>query len=127
MAAGNWIPEFISMLGGKNIFGEAGVHSLTITWEQLKEKDPDIIVAMPCGWDLKRNEKEISTLTSHPGWENLKAVGSRRVYLTDGHQYFNRPGPRLVESLEILAEIMYPDLFSFGHEGLGWKKYLSEG
>lgn len=122
MAAGHWIPEFVELLGGHNVFGEAGKHAPWITWEKLQKTDPDAIVTMPCGWDITRSLKEIKTLTDNPFWNELKAVKQDRVYLTDGNQYFNRSGPRLVESLEILAEIMYPEAFSFGHKNRGWRK-----
>ena len=121
MAAGNWMPEFIEMLGGRNDFGETGEHSSTMTWEELKEKDPDVIIAMPCGWGMDRCREEMTALTSKSDWNELAAARENRVYLTDGNQYFNRPGPRLVESLEILAEIMYPDITPYGHEGKGWQ------
>ena len=122
MAAGHWMPEFIEMLGGKNLFGEAGKHSPKITWEELKEKNPDIMISMPCGWGMDRCRQEMKTLTSKPDWSTLKAVREGNVYLADGNQYFNRPGPRLIESLEILAEIMYPHSMHFGHEGKGWQR-----
>ncbi|MCH7782084.1 cobalamin-binding protein, partial [candidate division KSB1 bacterium] len=122
MAAGHWMPEFIEMLGGKNIFGEAGKHSPKITWEELKEKNPDIMISMPCGWGMDRCRQEMKTLTSKPDWSTLKAVREGHVYLADGNQYFNRPGPRVVESLEILAEILNPRMFDFGHENTGWIK-----
>lgn len=122
MAAGNWMPEFIEMLGGKNIFGETGKHSPKMTWEELKEKNPDIIIGMPCGWGIERCRQEMKILTSKSDWNELKAVLEGRVYLADGNQYFNRPGPRLVESLEILAEIMYPHSIHFGHEDKAWQK-----
>jgi iron complex transport system substrate-binding protein len=121
MAAGNWVPELVHMLGGRDLMGQAGKHSPWMTWEQLCEKDPDIIAVMPCGWDIARAREEMYYLTQRPGWQNLKAVRNAQVYMTDGNQYFNRPGPRLVESMEILAEIMYPKVFKFGHEGTGWQ------
>jgi len=92
-----------------------------MTWEELKEKNPDIIIAMPCGWGIDRCRQEMKTLISLSDWSELKAVDQKRVYLADGNQYFNRPGPRLVESLEILAEIMYPDFMHYGHKGRGWQ------
>jgi len=121
MAGGNWIPEFIDMLGGRSFFGETGKHSPTITWEELKEKDPDILFAVPCGWGIDRCRAEMKTLQSKTDWNELKAVRDGRVYVADGNHYFNRPGPRLVESLEILAEIMYPDQINYGHKGEGWQ------
>jgi iron complex transport system substrate-binding protein len=108
MAAGNWVPELVEMAGGVNLFGEAGKHSPYMTWEQLVQADPEVIVIMPCGWDPARTEPEMHWLTDRPEWPDLRAARSGRVHLTDGNQYFNRPGPRLVESLEILADLLHP-------------------
>lgn len=122
MAAGNWMPELVEMVGGRNLFGVAGQHAPWMTWKELQEKDPDIIVVLPCGFDIARARQEMPLLTQKPEWSQLKAVQNRRVYLMDGNQYFNRPGPRLVESLEILAEVLHPEAFHFGHEGTGWQR-----
>jgi iron complex transport system substrate-binding protein len=108
MAAGNWVPELVEMAGGVNLFGEPGKHSPWMSWEQLVEADPEVIVVMPCGWDPDRTQPEMHWLTDRPEWNQLRAVRNGRVHLTDGNQYFNRPGPRLVESLEILATIFHP-------------------
>ncbi len=121
MAAGNWMPELVEMAGGGNLFGEAGKHSPWMTWEQLRGEDPDVIVVLPCGFDLRRSREEMPALTRKPDWTQLKAVRNRRVYLADGNQYFNRPGPRLLESIEILAELLHPAVFRFGHQGAGWQ------
>lgn len=121
MAAGNWMPEIVALAGGYNLFGEAGKHSPWMTWEELREKDPEVIVVMPCGFGLKRTRDEMGPLTGRAGWNDLRAVREGRVYLTDGNQYFNRPGPRLVEAVEILAEILHPGNFAFGHQGTGWE------
>jgi len=107
MAAGNWTPELISLAGGINLFGEAGKHSPWMTWEQLAAADPDVIVIAPCGFDLERTAQEMYWLTDRPGWRGLRAVRTGRVYLADGNQYFNRPGPRVVETLEILTGILW--------------------
>jgi len=122
MAAGNWVPELVELAGGMNIFGEAGRHSPWLDPEAVRRRDPEIIAAMPCGFDLVRTRREMPVATRMTGWDNLRAVTNSRVYLTDGNQYFNRPGPRLVESLEILAEIIHPDFFHFNHEGVAWEK-----
>jgi iron complex transport system substrate-binding protein len=122
MAAGNWMPELISMAGGKNLFGEAGKHSPWMNWRQLVQSDPDVIIVSPCGFEVPRTMQEMNLLTDREEWQNLKAVKSRRVYIADGNQFFNRPGPRVVESLEIAAEILHPEQFTFGHEGVGWKR-----
>ncbi|RMF85209.1 MAG: cobalamin-binding protein, partial [Nitrospinota bacterium] len=122
MAAGNWMPELVEMAGGINLFGVAGQHAPWLTWEELRAQDPQVIVVLACGFDIARTRQEMPALTQKPGWSELQAVQQRRVYLTDGNQYFNRPGPRLVESLEILAEILHPGQFPFGHEGKGWQR-----
>ena len=116
MAAGNWVPELVQMLGAEDPFGQAGKHAPWMKWEQLIERDPDIILTMPCGWGLERSRKELSSLTTTPGRDNLKAVKNGNFYLIDGNQFFNRPGPRLVESMEIMAEILYPEWFQFNHK-----------
>jgi iron complex transport system substrate-binding protein len=123
MAGGNWMPELVEMAGGVNLFGEAGKHSPWMTWDELVAKDPDIIFVSPCGFDIPRTLEEMHLLSEKPEWKSLKAVVSARVVVADGNQYFNRPGPRLAESLEILAEIIHPNVFHFGHEGSGWVRY----
>ena len=121
MAAGNWMPELVEMAGGVNLFGEAGKHSPWMTIEDLADRDPDWILVIPCGFDLERTRADMPALAARPEWMRLRAVRERRVVLGDGNQYFNRPGPRLVESLEILAEILHPEAFQFGHRGSGWQ------
>ena len=122
MLAGNWIPELVEMAGGQPIGGVTGQHSPRISWDELIAADPDTIIFMPCGFDLERTQIEAQPLTKHPHWEKLKAVQLGRVYITDGNAYFNRPGPRLVESLEILTEILNPEVCNYGHHGTGWMK-----
>jgi iron complex transport system substrate-binding protein len=107
MAAGNWTPELVELAGGINLFGEAGRHSPWMTWEQLAAADPGVLVIAPCGFDLARTEQEMYWMTGRPGWSELRAVKTGRVYLADGNQYFNRPGPRVVETLRMLAEMLH--------------------
>jgi len=123
MAAGNWMPELIEMAGGVNLYGQAGKHSPWMTWAQVENDDPDFIVVTPCGFDIKRTLEEMHLLSDKPSYKSLKAVKCDHVYVADGNQYFNRPGPRAVESLEIMAEILHPTEFNFGHEGTGWIRY----
>jgi iron complex transport system substrate-binding protein len=120
MTAGNWVPELIAAAGGENLFGKAGAHSPWLSWDEFIASDPDVIVAMPCGFDLARTRAEMSALCSRDDWQTLRAVREGRVAITDGNRYFNRPGPRLADSAEILAEILHPDQFAFGHRGDGW-------
>lgn len=123
MAAGNWTPELIQIAGGDNLFGSPGQHSPWIDYHNLTDKDPDVILIAPCGYDLDRTARDIGLLEKKPEWNQLRAVHNDQVFIADGNQFFNRPGPRLVESVEILAEILHPQLFEFGHEGFGWKRY----
>jgi iron complex transport system substrate-binding protein len=127
MAAGNWMPQLVELAGGINLFGESGKHSPWMTWEQLVERNPDVIIVTPCGFDVERTLEEMHVLAENPNWAKLTAVQSGRVYVADGNQYFNRPGPRVVESLEIMAEILYPEIFCFFHEGTGWVEYDTSG
>ena len=122
MAAGNWMPELVGMAGGENVFGEAGQHSPWLTWEALCHADPDVILILPCGYDITESRRNMAALAGRSEWSDLSAVSTGRVYIADGNQYFNRPGPRLAESLEILAELLHPNLFGFGHEGVGWER-----
>jgi iron complex transport system substrate-binding protein len=123
MVSGNWVPELVSIAGGIPLLAEAGKHSPYINWDDIKSRDPDILIIMPCGFAIERTLKEIHLLLQVPGFSELKAVKTNRVYIADGNQYFNRPGPRIVDSIEILAEIINPKQFIFGYEGRGWIKF----
>ncbi len=125
MAAGNWVPELIALLGSENLFGEPGAHSPWMNWEDLIAADPDAIISMPCGYDLERARREMHWLSGRPGWDGLRAVREGRVFVADGNQYFNRPGPRVVESLRMLAEMLFPEAFEARHEGVGWARQRS--
>ena len=122
MAAGNWMPTLVEMAGGSNLFGTAGEHSPWMKFDDLAAKDPDVILISPCGFNMDRAAKDLPVLTNQAKWQQLDAVRNGRVFMADGNQYFNRPGPRIAESLEILAEIVHPELFRFGHEGSGWRR-----
>ena len=109
MAGGNWMPELIDAAGGHNLFGEAGKHSDWMQWDELAAADPDVIIVAPCGYGLERCLEELPLLEAKPGWAHLQAVRNGRVYFADGNAYFNRPGPRLADSAEMLAEMLHPD------------------
>ncbi len=117
MAAGNWMPELVALAGGANLFGEAGKHSPWMTLDDLVAADPDIVIVLPCGFDIARTRAEMPALTERPAWRALRAAREGRVHLVDGNQYFNRPGPRLADSLEILAQILHPHVFGRAGEG----------
>ncbi len=122
MAAANWIPELVTLAGGTALFGSVGQHSPWLSWDALSSANPDVLIFMPCGFDLSRTKQEVLPLTDRQEWADLRSVQTGQVYFTDGNQYFNRPGPRLVDSLEILAEILHPEVFRFGYEETGWEQ-----
>ena len=111
----------MQIAGGTNLFGEPGQALAVDDVEKNSAGDPEVIVVMPCGWDIPRLCNEMPALSERPDEAcRLRAVQSGRVVLTDGNQFFNRPGPRVVESAEILAEIFHPDIFDFGHRDRAW-------
>jgi iron complex transport system substrate-binding protein len=120
MAGGNWMPELIEIAGGRSLFAHAGEHSSWLDWGKLVDADPEIILLLPCGFRIPQTIADLELLTQNPAWPNLRAARSGQVFLIDGHHFFNRPGPRLVESAEIVAEILHPDRFAFAHRGTGW-------
>lgn len=125
MAAGNWVPELVALAGGENLFGVVGEHSPWLKAEELFAADPEVIIFMPCGFDLERTRSEALSQIKSSEWQVLQAVRNKKVFVVDGNQYFNRPGPRLVDSLEILAEILHPDLFPANYAGFGWQPFIS--
>jgi iron complex transport system substrate-binding protein len=120
MAGGNWMPELIEAAGGDNLFGEAGKHSGWMQWDEIVAADPEAIIVAPCGYDLERSLKELPLLEAKPGWAEVEAVRAGRVYFADGNAYFNRPGPRLADTVEVIAEILHPGLFGTKHKGAAW-------
>ncbi|MBI1372331.1 MAG: ABC transporter substrate-binding protein [Phycisphaera sp.] len=126
MAAGNWVPQLVEAAGGDNALSKPGKPSPTITFAKLKKANPDVIVIAPCGFDIDRTRRDLNALTKQKGWDTLKAVTEGRVYLADGNRYFNRSGPRVVETTEILAEVLHPRAYDFGHEGKAWVRLETE-
>ena len=122
MGAGNWTPELVAYAGGENIFGEIGQHSPWLTWEELQAADPDVIVLSPCGYSLERTMQDVPLLQNHPAWADLQAVRNGRVYAIDGNQYLNRSGPRLVESAELLARVIWGERLGIPVDDNGWKR-----
>ena len=122
MAGGNWVPELIEMANGENLFGLPGEHSPWMSWEELVAAEPDVILALPCGFDLERTRREMHWLSDRPDWPKLKAVENGNVFVCDGNQFMNRPGPRLVESLQVFGEILHPELFAPALEHIGWER-----
>ena len=106
MLAGNWVPELVELAGGGCKLTPQGEYSRTYQWEELLQFDPDVIIVCPCGFDRLRAQNELELLSQRQGWKNLSAVKTGRVFAIDGNAYFNRPGPRLVDSLELLAKLI---------------------
>ncbi len=121
MAGGNWMPELADYAHAETLLATAGAHSPYIDIKALIKADPDIIVATPCGFGLERTAKEMGPLLADKDFQSLKAVRNGQLYLADGNHYFNRPGPRIVESLECLAEMLHPDLFAPEMKGSVWR------
>jgi iron complex transport system substrate-binding protein len=102
---GHWVPEMISIAGGVDVAGRAGVKSPEVAWEDLGALDPDVIVAMPCGWYVEESRAQA---LEH--WQRLEPLGADRVVAVDAASTFSRPGPRLIDGVELLAHILHPDL-----------------
>jgi iron complex transport system substrate-binding protein len=123
MSSGHWMPEIISIGGGVSLFGEPGENSPWISWEGVAEADPDVIPVGPCGFDVATTRRETGVLRDNPLWRELRAVRDGAVWVADGNAFFNRPGPRIVESTEFLAELVQPDVCDYGHLGTAYHAY----
>jgi iron complex transport system substrate-binding protein len=122
MAPGHWLPELVALAGGRNVLGETAAPSVRIAWEALAAADPDVLVCAPCGFDLARTLRELAGPAARPEWRALRAVREGRVFAVDGSAFFSRPGPRLVDSIEILGEILHPERFAPRHRSTGWER-----
>jgi iron complex transport system substrate-binding protein len=109
--AGHWVPEMVDLAGGSDSLGNKGAPAERVAWERVRSYAPEIIVLMPCGFGVERAAEEASSLSGLAGWSDLPAVRSQRVYAVNGSAYFNRPGPRLVDGVEILAALIHPEMF----------------
>ena len=110
-AVGHWVPEQVRLAGGRELLGAEGGRSVETTWVAVREVDPEIIVLMPCGFDLPRTVEEWAATARPGGWADLRAVREARVFATDGSAYFSRPGPRVIDGIELLAELIDPAAF----------------
>lgn len=112
-AAGHWIPEMVELAGGVDVLGSKGSPSVPVAWEAVREARPEVVVLMPCGFEIPRTLRELAGLTGRPGWWDLPAVRAEQVWVVNGHAYFSRSGPRLVDGLEYVAQILHPELFTW--------------
>jgi len=109
---GHWNPELIDIAGGVDPVGRIGAPSVQVPWSRIVDARPEILVLSCCGYDVERTLADVRILRGYPSWEALPAVRDGRVYAVQGGAYFSRPGPRIVESLEIMAHIVHPELFA---------------
>jgi iron complex transport system substrate-binding protein len=121
IGAGHWIPELATLIGATHLTGTAGGRAPILQFDDLTALAPEYLVFMACGYDLTRCQKELKISSVREKLRGLPCFEAGNVYYTDANQFFTRPGPRLLESLEILAEIVYPQAFKFGHRGSGWR------
>lgn len=127
MSAGHWIPELVTLAGGRDVLGAAAQKGRWLTLDDLRAADPDVLVGVPCGYPLGKSRPELQALLAKPEWRTLRAVREGRVFAADGNAYFSRPGPRLVETAEMLAEMLHPAECSFGHENRGYRRLALPG
>jgi iron complex transport system substrate-binding protein len=120
--AGHWVPEMIRLAGGRDELAQAGAPSSQVAWSHIADYDPEIIVLMPCGFTLERTVEEFIQMKFPAEWSRLTAVQAGRVYAVNGSAYFNRPGPRIVEGLEILAEVIHPEVFPRTTPPEAWRR-----
>ncbi len=113
MAAGNWVPELVRLAGGEDCLGRAGEHSHWIDWPTVAAADPDVVILSPCGFTLERIVAETSLPAVQHHLHRLRAAREHRLWAIDGHHLLNRPGPRIVDSLEVLADLLHPGAFRF--------------
>lgn len=111
MCGGHWVPEMIELAGGINCFGEKASGSFRLEWADVVASQPDVIILMPCGFDVERALLDLPLLAQKEGWDTLPAVRNNRLYVIDAGAYTSRSGPRLVVGLEILAEMLHPEFF----------------
>ena len=112
MCGGHWVPEMVELAGGVNCFGDKEMGSFPLEWTDVVDSQPEVIVLMPCGFDVKRSLQDLPLVSEKEGWKTLPAVRNNRVYVIDASAYTSRSGPRLVTGLEIMAEMIHPELFT---------------
>jgi iron complex transport system substrate-binding protein len=110
-STGHWNPELVRLAGGVDGLGQEGRKSVTLTWEQIIAYKPEVVLISCCGFTIERTMQEVGVLRDVAGWDDVPAVRDGRVWITDGSSYFSRPGPRLMDSLELLAHVIHPERF----------------
>lgn len=123
-AMGNWGPELVALAGGQSVLGAAGAHSTTTPWADVVQANPDVLVVAPCGYRLDRALVDMPALAARPGFADLPAVRAGNVFVADGNLYFNRSGPSVFETAELLAEMLHGDAVPPRHEGTWWRRWM---
>jgi iron complex transport system substrate-binding protein len=121
-AMGNWGPELVDLAGGRDLLGRGGAHSSAVTWDDVRAADPEVLVVAPCGFGLARALEELPALAARPGFAALRAVRAGRLYAADGNLYFNRSGPSLFATIDLLAEMLHPERFGTAHAGQAYTR-----
>jgi iron complex transport system substrate-binding protein len=111
--AGHWVPEMVEIAGGDCVLGKPGEPSFRVSWEEILNRAPQVIILMPCGFDIDKTLEEVDVLTSIDSWYKIPAVRKGHVYLVDANSYFSRSGPRVVDGLEIMSRILHPEVADF--------------
>jgi iron complex transport system substrate-binding protein len=122
-AGGHWVPEMVRLAGGVDPLGEEGAPSRRVTWEEVLAAQPEVVVLMPCGFDVERTLRELARAVPPSGWGELPAVRHGRVFAVNANAYFSRPGPRLVEGLHILAGLLHPERVVLEPDEIAWRPY----
>lgn len=121
----NWTPELVERAGGIGLLGASGQHSTTTPWDAIRAADPEVLVVAPCGFELPRTLTEMPILAARPGFADLRAVRAGRVYAADGNLYFNRSGPSLFETADLIAEMLHEGILPPRHEGTAWVRWYA--
>jgi iron complex transport system substrate-binding protein len=122
--ASNWAPELVEVANGNLLLGRQGEHSAAISWNDIVEADPEFLIVAPCGFNLRRTLLEIPVLEALPGWFELRGVKTGHVFFADGNKFFNRSGTTIVETAEIIAEILHGLRLRDSWEGHAWRRYM---
>jgi iron complex transport system substrate-binding protein len=121
---GNWGPELVEAAGGRPLLGNPNAHSAAVSWQAVRDADPEILIVAPCGFGLDRALEDARPLPARPGWAELGAVRASRVFVSDGDRYFNRSGPTAFQTIEVLAEMIHPDVFPPRHLNKVYRRWV---
>ncbi|HSA83792.1 MAG TPA: ABC transporter substrate-binding protein, partial [Patescibacteria group bacterium] len=124
MVAGHWVPEMVERAGGNMLLSKRGEKSVEVSWEQILQTNPDVLIIAPCGFSISRTMEEIVLISQREGFKNLKAYKEKNIFLMDGDAYLTRPGPRVVDGIEILVDIFYSQRGESRHSENDWRRLL---